>query len=212
MLQIGDAIISFDILEKKFVCDLKKCKGACCVHGDSGAPLEKEEVKILEDLFVHVRPFMRKEGIKSVEEQGSSIVDSDGDYVTPLVNGKECAYVVFEDGIAKCSIEKAYESNVIKFKKPISCHLYPIRITKYSKFDALNYHQWEICKHAVTLGKKKDIPIYIYLKEPLSRKYGESWYSQLKIASEEVLPKTDLGRISSNQGINSNLKDKKAKF
>jgi hypothetical protein len=186
MLQIDHAIISFDILEKKFVCDLKKCKGACCVHGDSGAPLEKTEVKILEDLFPLIRPFMRKEGIEAIEKQGTSLVDNDGDEVTPLVNGKECAYVVFESGIAKCSIEKAYENQVIKFKKPLSCHLYPIRITKYSKFEALNYHQWEICKPAISLGKKENTPLYIYLKEPLSRKYGESWYKQLKIASEEV--------------------------
>lgn len=189
MLQIGNTIISFDIVEKKFVCDLKKCKGACCVHGDSGAPLEKEEIRILEDLFPQIRTFMRKEGIEAVEKQGTSVIDSDGDNVTPLVNDRECAYVVFEGGIAKCSIEKAYENNVIKFKKPISCHLYPIRITKYTQFEALNYHQWKICKHAISLGEKEDTPLYIYLKEPLSRKYGKEWYEELTFATKEIMPK-----------------------
>lgn len=191
MLQIDNAVISFDILQKKFACDLKKCKGACCIHGDSGAPLEDEEAALLKIIFPVVKPFMRPEGINAVNEQGAYVIDSDNDKVTPLVNGDECAFVIFENGIAKCAIEKAYEAKVIDFKKPVSCHLYPIRITKYSTFEALNYHKWDICKHAVTNGKKENTPIYIYLQEPLTRKYGKEWYEQLKIASTDLLK--DLG-------------------
>ena len=187
MLQIDKAILSLDILDKKFACDLKKCKGACCVFGDSGAPLEENEVELLEELFLKIKPFLREEGIAAIEKQGTSVVDSDGDKVTPLINNEECAYVVFEKGIAKCAIEKAFFSNEIAFRKPISCHLYPIRVTKYSEFEALNYHKWKICKPAIALGEKEDTPLYIYLKEPLTRKFGKEWYEQLRIAANEVI-------------------------
>lgn len=186
MLQIGDCVLSFDILNVNFACDLKKCKGACCVHGDSGAPLEASEVKILEELFPKVREYMRPEGIKAVETQGTSVIDRDGDNVTPLVNGQECAYVIFEEGIAKCSIEKAYQSKAISFRKPVSCHLYPIRITKYSTFEALNYHKWDICKPALKLGAKLNTPLYLYVEESLTRHYGKEWYEQLRIAAREL--------------------------
>jgi hypothetical protein len=191
MLQIDRTVLSFDILQKKFACDLKKCKGACCVYGDSGAPLEDDEVEVLGKIFPFIRPFMREEGVKAVEEQGVFLIDADNDKVTPLVNGRECAYVIFEEGIAKCAIEKACENKVIEFKKPVSCHLYPARITKYSDFEALNYHQWEICKHAVANGNKNDVPLYVYLQDSLVRKYGEEWYKQLKIASVEVLKRLE---------------------
>ena len=187
MLQIDDKILGFDIVTSKFACDIKKCKGACCVLGDSGAPLDEEEVGILSGLFPKIQPFMRPEGIEAVKNQGTSIVDSDGVNVSPLVNNKECAYVFFENKVAKCAIETAYQVGAITFRKPISCHLYPIRITKYSKFEALNYHRWDICKDAVKLGEKENTPIYIYLKEPLIRKYGNKWYEELKIAAPEIL-------------------------
>lgn len=186
MLQIDKAILSMDILDRRFACDLKKCKGACCVLGDSGAPLEEDEVKILDEIYPTLKPFLRDEGIAAIEKLGTSVVDSDGDNVTPLVDNKECAYVVFEKGIAKCAIEKAYFENKISFRKPVSCHLYPIRITKYAEFDALNYHRWDVCKPAVANGQKEDIPIYIYLKESLTRKFGKEWYEQLCIASKEI--------------------------
>jgi hypothetical protein len=186
MLQIDNSVLSFDVFEKHFVCDIKKCKGACCIHGDSGAPLEEEEVDILKDIFPEVRPYMRPEGIEAVGRQGTHVIDSDGDKVTPLVNGEECAFVIFEDGIAKCAIEKAFEAGKVSFKKPVSCHLYPIRITKYSTFEALNYHKWEICKPALALGRKMNLPLHIFLAEPLTRKYGREWYEQLKIAAEEL--------------------------
>lgn len=187
MLKIGNAIVSLEIFEKKFSCNIQKCKGACCVYGDSGAPLETNEVEILNQVYPLVKPFLRNEAITTIETHGTSVIDSDGDNVTPLVNGKECAYVIFEQGIAKCAIETAYHANVISFQKPVSCHLYPIRITKYTDFDALNYHEWDICKHALESGKKKNTPLHTYLQQPLKRKYGEKWFQQLAIASEEVL-------------------------
>ncbi|MDP4208740.1 MAG: DUF3109 family protein [Bacteroidota bacterium] len=186
MLQIDNTILSFDIFEKKFVCDLDKCKGACCVHGDSGAPLDDEEVDALDRIFPEVKLFMRIEGVEAVEVQGTSVIDSDGDKVTPLVNGEECVYVVFENGVTKCAIEKAFEAGVITFQKPVSCHLYPIRITKYADFEALNYHEWDICSPALTCGKKTNVPLYVFLREPLVRKYGEAWYEKVKLASKEV--------------------------
>jgi len=186
MLQIDGAILSFDILEKRFACDLKKCKGACCVLGDSGAPLEESEVNSLNELYPKIKPYMREEGIAAVEAQGTFVIDSDGDKVTPLVDNKECAFVIFENKIAKCAIEKAYFDGAITFRKPISCHLYPIRVTKYSDFEALNYHRWEVCKDAGVAGQKENIPLYIYLKDSLTRKFGEDWYKQLVIAAKEV--------------------------
>jgi len=187
MLQIDDKIVSLDLFTSKFACNLKKCRGACCVHGDSGAPLEAEETEILNQIYPEVKPFMRKEGIEAIEKQGTSVIDADMDHVTPLVNNKECAYVIFEQGIAKCAIEKAYENKAVTFRKPISCHLYPIRLTKYSKFEAVNYHRWDICNPAIKQGEAENIPIYIYLKEPLIRKYGQKWYDELKVAAPEIL-------------------------
>ena len=186
MIEIGNTIVSLDILECKFVCDLKSCKGACCVEGDSGAPLEKEELKILETIYPVVKEYMSEEGKTAIAKQGTHIIDHDGDDVTPLNKGKECAYTIFEDKIAKCSIEKAYEDGKITFKKPISCHLYPIRVKKYTSFEGMNYDQWKICKPATILGKKKGIVLFQLLKEPLIRKYGEKWYDQLEIAAENL--------------------------
>ncbi|MBL0340327.1 MAG: DUF3109 family protein [Bacteroidetes bacterium] len=188
MIQIGNALVSSEIFEKKFVCDLDKCRGACCVEGDSGAPLEKEELAILEKIYPKVAPYLSEDGRKSIEKYGKYLIDSDGDYVTPLVNGElECAYTIFENGLAKCGIEKAYEDGKIKFKKPISCHLYPIRIQKLkSGTEALNYHKWDLCKAACTLGKKLEVPIYKFLKAPLIRKYGKKWFNELEIAVKHL--------------------------
>ena len=152
MIQIEDKIISIDIFEKHFVCDLNACKGACCVEGDSGAPLINKEEKILKDIYEKIKPYMRKESVKVVENNGLSVIDSDGDLTTQLVGDQECVFVTFEDGIAKCSIEKAYNSGKSYFKKPISCHLFPIRIKKYQDFDAVNYEKIKTCKPACQCG------------------------------------------------------------
>jgi hypothetical protein len=188
IIQVGNVLVSQDVIEKKFVCDLEKCKGACCVGGDSGAPLDENELAILDDIYEKVAPYLTSKGRKAIKKYGRYLIDSDGDYVTPLVNGtEECAYTIFENGIAKCGIEKAYEEGVIKFKKPISCHLYPIRIEKLkSNTEALNYHKWELCKAACALGKKLQVPVYKFLEQPLIRKYGKKWYRELELAVEHL--------------------------
>ncbi|MBK9477753.1 MAG: DUF3109 family protein [Bacteroidetes bacterium] len=186
MIAIDKTLVSDDLLERKFVCDLAACKGECCVAGDSGAPLEPEEEAILTSILPEVIPYMNKEGIKEIKKSGVALIDSDGDLVTPLVDGvKHCAFVIFEDSIAKCAIEKAYYDGKIKFKKPVSCHLYPVRITKYKEFDAVNYQEWDVCKPACSCGEKLDVPVYKFLKEPLVRKYGKAWYKQLELVAEE---------------------------
>ena len=187
MVQIEDKLISEDIFSEEFVCNLSKCKGACCVEGDAGAPLEKDELEILDRIFDKVKPYLTPEGVKALEEQGTWTTDpSDGMYVTPLVNNAECAYVTFDDkGITKCGIEKAYEDGAVDWQKPISCHLYPIRITEYSTFSALNYHEWPICNDACTLGKELQVPVYKFLKTPLVRKYGEEFYDTLSDVAQE---------------------------
>ncbi len=187
MIEIGRTLISDDLVEKKFVCDLNACKGACCVHGDSGAPLEEDEVKIMEEIFPSVKPFMTKKGIAAVEKQGTWVKDSDGDKVTPLVDeNKECAYTYFENGMALCAIEKAHKEGKVKFQKPVSCHLYPVRITPYKKFDAVNYEVWDICKPACACGEKLEVPVYKFVKTALIRKYGKEWFAQLESAAKFI--------------------------
>ncbi len=187
MIQIEDKLISEEIFSEEFVCNLSKCKGICCVEGDAGAPLDKEEAQILENIYDKIKPYLTPEGIEAIEKQGKWEIDpTDGEYVTPLINNAECAYVTYDErGYTKCGIEKAYEDGVIDWQKPISCHLYPIRVTEYSSFTALNYHEWEVCSDACTLGKELQVPVYKFLKTPLIRKYGESFYSELSDAAEE---------------------------
>jgi len=183
MIQIDDKLISDQVLEKRFVCDLNACKGACCIEGDAGAPLEKKEVAILKKIWPKVKPYLRPEGVKAIEKQGTSIKAKDGELETPLVNGAECAYVIFDEkGITKCGIEKAYEEGVIDYKKPISCHLYPIRIKETKAGYILNYDEWDICKPACKCGKKLDVKVYRFLKEPITRKFGEDFFEQLSAA------------------------------
>ena len=187
MIQIEEKLISEDIFSEEFVCNLSKCKGACCVEGDVGAPLDENELPILEEIFDKIKPYLTPEGIKALEEQGTWTKDpADGMFVTPMVEGRECAYVTFDEkGITKCGIEKAYEDGAIDWQKPISCHLYPIRITEYSSFTALNYHEWPICNDACALGKELQVPIYKFLKTPLIRKYSEEFYATLSDAADE---------------------------
>ena len=186
MIQIDDKLISEDLFSEEFVCNLAKCKGICCVEGDEGAPLDEAETKILDEIYPKIKPYLRPEGIQAIEEQGTYTLDFEGDLVTPLVNNAECAYVIFDEkGYTKCAIEKAYEDGVIDWQKPISCHLYPIRITEYSNFSAINYHEWDICSDACTLGKELGVKVYQFLKKPLIRKYGEEFYQTLSEAAEE---------------------------
>ncbi len=189
MFQIGKTLISEEILENDFVCNLSACKGACCIDGESGAPLEDAETQILVDVFHKVKPFLREEGILAIEEQGAFVKGDDGEWETPLVNNSECAYVIFDDGgVAKCGLEAAYNGGAIKWKKPVSCHLYPIRIREYSAFTAVNYHKWEICDPACGLGVELKVPIYKFVKEALIRKFGKKWYAELEEVGSRLTP------------------------
>ncbi|MCK5824934.1 MAG: DUF3109 family protein [Ichthyobacteriaceae bacterium] len=188
MIQIGKALVSENIIEKQFVCDYEKCKGECCVAGDAGAPVEKNELEILDEIFDKVKPYITEKGIKSVEEFGTWTKDDYGEYVTPLIDGKECAYTVFDDkGNARCGIEDAYNAGAISWRKPISCSLYPIRLREYSEFTAVNYDKWSICSDACVLGRKLKTPVFEFLKEPLTRYFGEKWYSELELVASEYL-------------------------
>ncbi|CAA0147750.1 conserved hypothetical protein [Tenacibaculum maritimum] len=188
MFQLGKTIISEDIIKKDFVCNLSSCKGACCIDGDAGAPLEKEETDILEKIYPKVKPFLRKEGIQAIEEQGTWITSDFGELETPLIGDADCAYVIFDDkNTALCAIEEAYNQGIIDWKKPISCHLYPIRVQNYTEFSAVNYNKWKICNDACSLGKELQVPIYKFVKQALIRKFGQNWYDELEKEADKIL-------------------------
>lgn len=186
MLRIDDTIFSLDILEKKFSCNIPKCLGNCCRYGDSGAPLTKEEADILETIRTEVKPYLRAEGIRVIEEAGTSILDFENETVTPLINNKECAYTIIVDNIYLCGIEKAWLDGKIKFQKPLSCHLYPARIKVFSDFKAVNYDVQPVCSAARRKGQDKGIFVYEFLKVPLIRAVGEEMYNELCIAAKEL--------------------------
>lgn len=187
MIDIDDKIVSTDLLKECFACDLGQCKGICCVEGNAGAPLDMEEVDILEEEFENFRPYMTEAGIKAIEEQGFMVIDCDGDYTTPLVNDAECAYSYEENGTTFCAIEKAWREGKCNFQKPISCHLYPIRVAQFSNGTVgLNYHRWSVCRSAVECGKRLGIPVYKALKEPIIRRFGEAFYEQLEEAAKLI--------------------------
>ncbi|MGO1242443.1 MAG: DUF3109 family protein [Sphingobacterium sp.] len=184
MIEVGHVLVHEDLIKNEFVCNLTKCKGVCCVEGDAGAPLEARETDILKEVYPKVKSYMTEAGIKAIEEQGTHVIDADGDLTTTCVDGnKECAYVTWENGITKCAIEKAFEHGDVDWKKPISCHLYPIRTTQYPEFEVLHYDRWHICHDACTFGKELGVPVYQFLKDPLTRKYGEEWYKELELAA-----------------------------
>ena len=180
MLAIDDVIISEDVLNQYFACDISCCKGACCVEGDAGAPLEEEEIAILEDCLEEIKPFMTEKGVETVTKSGVFDYDMDGVLVTPLINDSECVFVYFDENDAKCAIEKAFLEKKIGFWKPISCHLYPIRIKKCNYYEVLNCHQWEVCSAARKHGKDLGIRLLDYLKEPLKRKFGGVWIEKMQ--------------------------------
>ncbi len=187
MLQIDDTIISLDVIEKRFLCDLSVCRGECCVEGESGAPLDKEEIAVLEKILPIVWDDLSDASKEVIRQQGVSYIDEDGDFVTSIVNGGECVFTYFdENGTCKCAIEKAYKAGKTDFYKPVSCHLYPVRLEKYKNFTAVNYHKWSVCHAAWELGEKTGTPVYRFLKEPLVRRFGTEWYEQLELAAEEL--------------------------
>jgi len=187
MIVIGDTILSDDIIEKDFVCDLNKCKGACCEQGDLGAPLEDNEKAELEGALEVVKPYLSPEGLKAIEEQGAFIRDYEGDFSTPLIGDSgACAYAIKDENqMWKCGIELAWKAGKTDFRKPVSCHLYPARIKEYGAYYAINYDRWDICSAACTLGEKLKVPVYKFLKEALIRRFGQGWYNELERYAED---------------------------
>ena len=185
MLQIDNTIISLDIIEQKFKCNLEKCYGACCLHGDSGAPLEEEEKQILKKIFSKIKPYLPEKNLRILKKEGLFYKDQEGDWVTTLIEGKQCAFSLQVNNIYFCSIEKAYIERKIDFQKPLSCHLYPIRIKEYNDFVAVNYNEWEICQPARCQGNDENIRLFEFLKDSLERKFGKEWYKKLENNANE---------------------------
>ncbi len=194
MFELGKTVVSEEILDNDFVCNLNACKGACCVAGSAGAPVAPEERAVLERLYAKVRPFLRPEGRAAIEAQGTYVKGEDGSWETPLVDGEECAYVIYEGEKALCGIEAAQRAGVIDWPKPVSCHLYPVRVLEYTSLTAVNYHRWDICDPACELGASLKVPIYKFVKDALIRKFGEEWYSELEsVARERLRPSESSG-------------------
>ena len=191
MFVIGEnTLVSLDVLEKEFCCDLDTCRGCCCIEGDAGCPVTDEELQIIEQLLPELKPHMTPEARKVIEEQGLSYLDPSGERVLSIVNGKDCVFARTDhNGWCYCLIEKRAKSQQPKansqFTKPISCHLYPIRLTKVGEYTGVEYHRWDICHCARVLGKKKHIPLYQFLREPLIRRFGEEWYKELELTANE---------------------------
>ena len=187
LVEIGNKIVSTDIFSEQFTCDLNKCKGACCVKGNGGAPLNENEVDRIQNNIEKIKPYMSKSGIETVNREGVYYLDEENTPATKLIDKKECCFVYFdEDEIAKCSIETAYKAGDINFNKPESCHLYPIRIKEFNEFTAINYETWDICSPACTLGKSLKVPVYQFLKEPIIRVFGNSFFEELTKVDQEL--------------------------
>ncbi len=187
MVIVDNIIVSDEFINARFCCNLARCKGECCVAGDAGAPLKPDEIGLIEENFEAIKTYMRQEGIESIENGGVYDYDDMGNLVTPLVNGEECAFVYFhENGTALCAIEKAFIENRTDFRKPISCHLYPIRIVEKDGFTHILYHEWSVCVPAKRKGEKEGVPLYRFLKEPMIRKWGKEWYERMCKAIENM--------------------------
>lgn len=189
MLQIGNTLVSLDLVEKYFCCDLDKCKGACCIEGDAGAPLLEEEDKALKSMMEDIGNHLSEKARRVIEEEGPSYIDREGDLVTQLIEGSACVYTCFEkEGLCLCALEKARRANPgSQIFKPISCSLYPVRVKEYDSFTAVNFHKWKICRPAESLGHEKGIRAYEFLKEPLTRRFGKEWYDELELTAREYL-------------------------
>jgi hypothetical protein len=188
MIAIDDILLSDDVVQAQFVCDLERCKGGCCVDGDSGAPLTEEETHIIAEIYPKIKSYLPEAYIAEIERQGTHLWDDEFGYVTPTVNGGICVYgFTDEAGIVKCGIEQAYKEGVVDFKKPISCHLYPLRINTGEGYELVNYEpRKSLCRPACKLGKKLQVPVYKFLKEPIIRKYGPDFYEALEAVANEM--------------------------
>ncbi|MGA0941498.1 MAG: DUF3109 family protein [Flavobacteriaceae bacterium] len=190
MIQIGSTLVSDELLTEAFVCDLNACKGACCVEGEYGAPLTRDEANELAALKDQIAPYLSEEGKATIADQGAWVTGEDGDLETPLMPTGHCAYVIEDaDKKLKCGLESVHQEGILSFKKPVSCHLYPVRVQQYSSFEAVNYHRWDICGAACTLGSSLKVKVYVFVKEALVRKFGAEWYAALEKAAVELVEK-----------------------
>ena len=198
MLQVGDVLVSFDVLRECFCCDLSACHGACCVEGDAGAPVTLDEIALIEEALPEVWPDLTAQARAVIRRQGVAYADPEGELVTSIVDGRDCVFALHDDGgHCLCALEKAWRRGRTRFIKPISCHLYPIRVKDFGSCRALNYNRWKVCAAAVALGQKQGLPLYRFLREPLIRRFGEAWYAELETAVRELkaqglLDRTDL--------------------
>lgn len=192
MLEIKDTLISLDLIERFFCCDLDKCLGACCIEGDAGAPITEEEQREIENELPRIFDDLSPAAQKEIKENGVSYIDEEGDLVTTIVNGRDCVFTCFDKGgKCLCAFERAYREGRCGFKKPASCHLYPVRLTKYPSFTAVNFHRWKICKPAETMGRKLNLRAYQFLREPLVARFGKEWYEELCMAAEAYRASSD---------------------
>lgn len=188
MLQIKNTLVSLDLVERFFACDTQRCLGQCCVDGDAGAPITADELETLKQILPAVWPYLTPAAQQAITRDGLAYVDSEGDLVTQLAQGRNCVFTCFEkNGMCLCAIEKAFRDGLVNFQKPISCHLYPIRLKQFPGFTAVNLHRWKICKPAETLGRKKGVRAYQFLREPLIRRFGQDWYDELELTCAQYL-------------------------
>lgn len=188
MIQIQNTLVSLDLIERFFVCDLDACLGACCIEGDAGAPLAEGEDSRIEDVLPEIENDLLPRAIREIRESGAAYTDPDGDLVTQIVDGRDCVYTCYaEGGKCLCALEKAFREGRIPDVKPISCRLYPVRLKEYDGFTAVNMHRWKICRPAETLGRRKGIRAYQFLKGPLTARFGEEWYTELEFTAAEYL-------------------------
>lgn len=187
MIEIKDTVVTLDLFREQFCCDLGACKGACCIEGDAGAPVKLEEVAQLEEAAEIVWDELSPKAQEVIKAQGVVYTDQDGDIVTSIVDNKDCVFTCYDDkGCCYCAIDKAFREGRCKFQKPISCHLYPIRLSRMSSYTAVNYHRWDVCKAATLLGKKLNLPVYKFLKEPLIKAFGQEWWDECDVVAGEL--------------------------
>ncbi len=187
MIEIKDTVVTLDLFREHFCCDLAACKGACCIEGDAGAPVSIDEVAKLEEAVEAVWDELSPKAQKVIKAQGVVCTDRDGDLVTSIVNNKDCVFTCYDDkGCCYCAIDKAYREGRCNFRKPLSCYLYPVRLSKMGSITAVNYHRWDVCKAATCLGKKLNLPVYKFLKEPLIEAFGQEWWDECDIAAAEL--------------------------
>lgn len=188
MLEIQNTLVTLDLIEEFFCCDLEKCKGECCIEGDAGAPVTEDEVEKIKESLSAIEADMLPRAIEEVKANGVAYVDEEGDLVTTILDGRNCAFTCYAPGgICLCALEKAWREGRTAWKKPASCSLYPLRITEYPTFTAVNYHRWNICRDAVALGRKKGIRLYQFLEGPLTERFGAEWYAELCEAATAYL-------------------------